>query len=306
MDYSKTMRGLIAEAKKGSQYARFTSGTKACMFIGLLPFIIESIALIIVYNIINFVCKLISAPVDYLNGFLKEERDGVKHLSQAIMYAIGFPMIFLFKISLSFLACVMYLLWFYIMCLSYVTTLGAIRWQPFLFDAKYDCKEEYTYTPSAETAKAWSIVQLILGIIYFVGLILVLIGPIRSYSYGYYYSIAHITVGQIFEFIYILITAICIPCIFRKKKGVTEEKAPKIKVKNIKNQQYLNNLSLDEITLPVGLSTIGDFAFYGCTNLKKIFFDGTCEEWNLIKKGVQWHYGAPAKYVSCSNGDVLL
>ena len=221
MDYSKQIKGLFVEAKQGSQYKRFSSGTKVCTFIGLLPFIIESILLIAVYYIMNFACKLISAPVDYLNGFLKEERDNINHLTQAIIYAIGFPIIFMFKIVLGFLACLMYVLWFLIMCLSYIITLRAIRWQPFLFDAKYDTEyNNINYVSNTNAVKTWSIIQLVLGIIYFAGIVPQLIGPIKYFvtSTRYLFMTIHITIGQILCIVYIIVTVICVLSIFRKVK----------------------------------------------------------------------------------------
>ena len=240
MDYNKQIKGLITEAKQGLQYARFTSSTKTRMFIGLLPFIIENILLIAIYHIFNFACKLISAPVDYLNSFLKEERDGVRHLTQAVIYAIGFPIIFMFKITLSFLACSMYILWFMIMCLSYIITLGAIRWQPFLFDAKYNIKYDSTnYTPTVQTAKNWSIFQLILFIFYTIGFILVVIGPIYGYNYGFYYFDTHVTIGKIFLITYEIITIICIVSIFRKtnKPKILESEESTVNLEKERRQE---------------------------------------------------------------------
>lgn len=304
MDYTKNIGGLFRQVRENAQYQRFPSWVKVCMFIGLLPFLLALIFLTISYYCINFLCKLISAPADYLNCFLKQEGEGVKHLTQAILYWIAFPIIFIFKVLLSFLSTYMYVIWFLIMCITYLVTLGGVDWQPYLFDANYDAERKpIAYKPSINTAKVWTIIQISLFIIFLVGILLQVIPferRVHDYYYGYYYAPNPVpaTIGRIFTSLYEIITVVGIICIFGKAKEISSS--------IIKAKKYTNNKSIQQITIPVSITKIGDYAFYGCDNLTKIFYDGTCDEWNLIEKGVLWNYGTPAKYVSCADGDVLL
>lgn len=308
MDYTSSMRGLLAQAKKGQQYKRLPKPARICMFIGLLPLIVECAVLIAIYYCVNFIQKLICAPADFLNGFLKQERDGVKHLSQAIMYAIAFPMVFLFKVMLSFLSVYMYLIWFLIMCLTYLVTLGAIKWQPYLFDVKYEEEEvKYEFTPSADAGKVWSYVQVFLFVLYFVGMILQLIGPIEtrlvtSYWDTYYtYSTTHIVVGIVFCAIYTVVTTLVLLIFFRKKKP-NENVLPDA----IPDSAFSYDLSIEEIEIPQNVKSIGSFAFRGCANLKKIRYEGTVDDWISIQKGPGWNEGVPAKYVFCKDASVAI
>ncbi len=63
---------------------------------------------------------------------------------------------------------------------------------------------------------------------------------------------------------------------------------------------------LTSITIPNSVTSIGIYAFAGCTSLNSITFEGTTEEWNSITKEISWNSGAPATYVQCSDGQVTL
>ena len=298
MDYSITIGGLFRQAKKRLQYNRLPTAHKVLMFIGLLPLVIISVPLLITFFVIDFVSKIISAPSDFLNKFLHEERDGVKHLTQAVMYSIGFPMVFLLKISLSFLAMYMCIAWFLLMCLFYVITLGGVKWQPYLFSAKFDEIEDTEFKPSIFTAKMWAIIQFSISLAFFwVGFALLLEG-LCGYYYSYYTCLP---VGIAFTSVYMLTTCITIPVMFRKAQCQSNPKP-----QTIKEQQYSKNLNIREITISANVTEIGAFAFYNCTNLTKIKYKGTTTEWMAIKKGDHWNYGVPAKFVTCTDGDVTL
>ncbi len=69
--------------------------------------------------------------------------------------------------------------------------------------------------------------------------------------------------------------------------------------------------SLASINLGVGLTEIGQQAFYANFNLKTINFAGTVEQWNAIKKGLgwntlmndpDWHEKIPVEFINCSDG----
>ena len=49
--------------------------------------------------------------------------------------------------------------------------------------------------------------------------------------------------------------------------------------------------SLTSITIPNSVISIGYHAFQNCKNLKTIYFNGTKDQWKLIKKGQPWKDG---------------
>ncbi len=67
--------------------------------------------------------------------------------------------------------------------------------------------------------------------------------------------------------------------------------------------KYLTGVNL---TLPIGLTEIGEDAFRGCFSVTTLTYLGTKAEWNAIKKGENWNLGAAFTVVHCTDGDVEL
>ncbi|MDE7085027.1 MAG: leucine-rich repeat domain-containing protein [Clostridia bacterium] len=67
---------------------------------------------------------------------------------------------------------------------------------------------------------------------------------------------------------------------FGLKNVIIEEGVQKIELSG-----FYNCTSLEEITLPKSLTHVGNI-FTGCDLLKKIRFNGTVEEWNLLFENV--------------------
>lgn len=64
-------------------------------------------------------------------------------------------------------------------------------------------------------------------------------------------------------------------------------------------------LCLNGITIPKSVKTINRGAFWFCTNLTNIYFEGTKSEWQAISKGENWKNQVPSSCkVHCSDGDL--
>ena len=50
--------------------------------------------------------------------------------------------------------------------------------------------------------------------------------------------------------------------------------------------------------------SIGYYAFYRCTSLTSVTFEGTVEQWKAITKGGRWNKDCPFTEVECSDGNV--
>ncbi len=46
--------------------------------------------------------------------------------------------------------------------------------------------------------------------------------------------------------------------------------------------------NITDVYIPVGISTIGDRVFEGCTSLKNVYYNGTGSQWDKVKKGEDW------------------
>lgn len=52
-----------------------------------------------------------------------------------------------------------------------------------------------------------------------------------------------------------------------------------------------------DVTIPDGVTSIGDYAFSNCLNLTTINYTGTQEQWKVISKGTSWDYNVPSTCV---------
>ena len=59
---------------------------------------------------------------------------------------------------------------------------------------------------------------------------------------------------------------------------------------------------LTSITIPNSVTSIGEYAFQSCTSLTDITFQGTMEQWNNISKDTTWNNSTPDYTVTCTDG----
>ena len=78
--------------------------------------------------------------------------------------------------------------------------------------------------------------------------------------------------------------------IFYNCTGLTSITIPN-NVTTIQKYAFYNCTGLTSITIPNRVTTIDDWVFYNCSNLIDIYYDGTPEQWNQVKKGWKWNDG---------------
>lgn len=61
---------------------------------------------------------------------------------------------------------------------------------------------------------------------------------------------------------------------------------------------------IKEVTIPKSVLTLGKKAFYGCSNLETIYYEGTTDEFNKLVIEPSSLSGLKARKVICTNGDV--
>lgn len=89
-----------------------------------------------------FFFKAFSAPVEFLQKWLKSQQEGLAHATQAVLYFVCIPVIFSQQIILAFNSFTFFFQWFGLMLHAYIMTLGAVRWQPVISDATFDKEAE--------------------------------------------------------------------------------------------------------------------------------------------------------------------
>lgn len=215
MDYAGLMRGLKNEVLNSVQYKRMPQVYRVLMIILMIPHIVMFIASLVNYYVLLFAHKMLSAPKDYLQNWLKAEGSEVKHATQAVLYFLCIPIIWTFQIILALQAISFFCVWFLAMISAYIISLGGIRWQPFINEAKYDTVDEYMYYPSLESAKLFTLVLAgVTGTSLFMLMMNIIFRAAELFEVAGIFGIIY----GVLWVIYLLITAVVTPIVFRKKK----------------------------------------------------------------------------------------
>jgi hypothetical protein len=59
---------------------------------------------------------------------------------------------------------------------------------------------------------------------------------------------------------------------------------------------------LTSITFPNSIAAIRDYAFWGCTALTEVFYEGTIAEWKRVSKSEKWIGETIATTIQCKDG----
>ena len=149
MDYQKSIQTLLKEAKAGTSYYQLAKPYRVFLWIALFPLYVLEMSLIISYYVMLFLYNAMMSPVTYLESWQDKKKDGVFHATQAVIYFVSTPFIFLLRIVLSMMSFAFFFLWFYLMCTTYIVTLGGVKWQPFINVVPENVKEEKVLKASA-------------------------------------------------------------------------------------------------------------------------------------------------------------
>lgn len=79
-------------------------------------------------------------------------------------------------------------------------------------------------------------------------------------------------------------------------------------LKSIERATFYDCVSLKSVTIPGSVTSLGSYSFSGCTSLKYIYYKGTKQQWNAIKKGEYWdnQIGKGKYTVCCSDGNISI
>ena len=69
---------------------------------------------------------------------------------------------------------------------------------------------------------------------------------------------------------------------------------------------FRDRRDLKHIVIPKNITYIGGGAFYGCTNVVSISYEGTVAEWEKVFLGVKWFESYTVTSVKCSDGEVKI
>ena len=151
MDLIQSYLELVKETFTLRNYKRMNTACAVLSAIVMFPVLLSYAVGMLVYGLFLIVHKLVSIPADYLMNFVKGEGKDVQHATQAVMYLIGFPIIFILKVIVALLTFVIGILHFGVSVDGYVAMLGGITFSPFVLTPVDRTKSEKApnYTSSA-------------------------------------------------------------------------------------------------------------------------------------------------------------
>ncbi len=127
-------KALLSDSLTLKNYKRMSKFAAILCAILLLPFIALYACVMALYGLALIAKKIIDSPTDYLLSFVKDEGRDVKHATQAVIYLIGFPLIFALKALTCALVFVIFVTHFAASLIGYIATLGGMKFSPFLID----------------------------------------------------------------------------------------------------------------------------------------------------------------------------
>lgn len=159
-----TFNAYFMEFFSFKQYKRIPLALAIVAGILLSPFLLATIALLIAIYVLNFVYKLISSPADFLIQTFNTESDSIP--VKVVVYIVGYPFVFIFKVLLSMFSIIFFVYYFLLNIFGYVYSLGAMKFQPFLYEASKDCGFKLSKKASKRTISIIMIVCIFVGAIY--------------------------------------------------------------------------------------------------------------------------------------------
>ena len=75
-------------------------------------------------------------------------------------------------------------------------------------------------------------------------------------------------------------------------------------IRLIRGWEFSPCRSAKTVSIPVSVSSIGEWAFANCHDIDEILYNGTIEQWNTIEKGNCWDGDNHQYVIHCTNGDI--
>ena len=73
----------------------------------------------------------------------------------------------------------------------------------------------------------------------------------------------------------------------------------------LEDRLFENCPAIQQISIPKSITSIGEGVFAGSTNLCEIYYEGTLDDWEKIRKDENWDADTGEYIIYCSNGSIL-
>lgn len=134
MDLFNKFKDLVKESLLCKSYKGMSAAKIVLCVIALAPFIVLYVTMLLAYWFLAVVYRFACNQLEYIHAFIIKERAEVRHATEAVVYCIAFPWVFLMKLLSGSLAFVLMLVHFFTSLVGYVATFGGIKFSPFILD----------------------------------------------------------------------------------------------------------------------------------------------------------------------------
>ena len=135
-DFLSKMGVLLKEAFKFKKYKAMSPALAVFTGILMLPLVLASFAVTATLAVLCFAFTVLSSPLKYLHALVHEEGQTVRHLTQAIVYFISWPLVFFLYVLMSLLLLLIIPTYALLSVLLYAWSLGGFKFH--LFMNKFD------------------------------------------------------------------------------------------------------------------------------------------------------------------------
>ena len=213
MNYSLLLGKIKKEIFEAFQYTDLVTPIKILAFIAMFPFWVLTVSMLIVNYIYLFSYKCVASASDYLECWLQDNRKGMHPATEAVLYFVAMPFIFMLRCVLSFFSITFFILWFTLNCCAYIATLGSIEWRPFI--SEVDVNSSVSYKPSSSRTGRYVIVIIAFSLICLILFFSFLSGVFMDLEEYDGYLILK-SIESVFMCIYAGYSIIAVPIAFKK------------------------------------------------------------------------------------------
>ena len=131
IDFLAKMKTLLKEALKFKKYKQMHPCLAVFTGIFMIPVVLMSCAVTAFLAFLSFVYTVFASPVKFLHALVSGEGQNVKHATQAVIYFLSWPTVFVCYLFISLLLLLILPTYALLSALLYVWTLGGFKFHLF-------------------------------------------------------------------------------------------------------------------------------------------------------------------------------
>lgn len=198
MNFIEKINSLLKEALTFKQYKRMNVALRIFAGILMFPSYVVCFALTLVYYIFAIFHKLISLPAEILEKFYKNQSRDVHYITEAVIYLICLPFVFLLRIELAFLSFFLGVYYFILNIALQIASLNGITFKPFIIE---DVERDYSPLPKMPVLNGLTFV-LVCYLFLIASAITIFAAPIAAVFIVFIYAVLYV--------VFVIVYPICV------------------------------------------------------------------------------------------------